>query len=502
MTLNTGTEKLDQILNGGFPERRTTLISGTPGTGKSTLAMQFLQQGLQEGDRCLFISTEQTVSELQDSFSPFDFTLDHEDLSITSLQIRGGRGNEGIEGGNLYRSSGGSNVGSGYVLRTLEGGTLLDDHNIDLSEQNLRGYLRKEFEEVDRVVVDSVSGLRPIADDERVYRRVLLDLIHLFNAEWESTVLFTAESMGADKNQSAVESLVSDDAVQFNVHGVIRLWREEMRGQYRRFLDVMKMRGVDHETRRFELTFTNDGLRIVPEMRSRTSELVETETLPTKIEGLDEMLGGGLMQGRSALLEHDGQADIDSFLYAIVSNALDQRMAQVIVPRVDTSPDYLRALFEELGASMETLLSNDQLFIIDASGAWEADENVIDSRESDLKEELLDIRERAPGHGILFTTNTEALVHSLGPADSRELRYWIQSRFISDEDIVLDIHNPALMDDDLSAFYLDAAQQVIETWLTDHGLQYIQYRKGRNGDIGAVQILEYIDEPPFVRGVE
>lgn len=112
------------------------------------------------------------------------------------------------------------------------------------------------------------------------------------------------------------------------------------------------------------------------------------------------------------------------------------------------------------------------------------------------------LHERARGQGTLFLANTEALVHTLGPNTARELRYWMQSHFVGQDDLLLDVHNPSVMDDELSSFYTDAATQVIETWLTDYGLQYVQLRKGQGGEIGSMRVLEYVDDAPFVRAVK
>lgn len=507
MAVNTGSPTLDQALNGGLPEGRTTLFMGTPGTGKSTLAMQFLQQGIEEGDRCVYLTTEQTLAEIEDSFAPFDFTLDSKKLKIVSLHVRPGRGHENISeyGFNRTHSAGGSDSkdAEGFVLRTMEGDRKIDEHNVRFTPENLIQYLRSGFSnDIDRVVVDSISGLRPVSPSQTAYRRVALDLIQLFNQEVGATTVFTSESTGLMNPSGGVEELGSEDTMQFNVHGVVRLWREQVRGSFRRYLDIMKMRGVDHATRRFEISFDTGGVRIVPQNRTRQKTFFDFEHLPTEIDGLDEMLGGGFVRGRSSLLQHDGQADIESFLYSIISNALDQRMSIAIVPRVDTPRKYLVSLFDELGASMDSLLENNQLFVLDALNAWGEHENIYDVNEETIEDILPKIKEKSRGQGMLFSVNTEALVHTLGEEMSRELRYWIESQFIAEQDILIDVHNPSVIDPELSAFYLDAAGQVLDTWLTVQGLQYVQMRKGRSGDVGSVRVLEYIDEPPFVRTVK
>jgi len=81
MSVPTGSETLDSILDGGLPEDRTVLVTGGPGTGKSTLAMQFLAEGLARDEDCLYVSTEQTFAELDDAFEDFAFDLDDENLT-------------------------------------------------------------------------------------------------------------------------------------------------------------------------------------------------------------------------------------------------------------------------------------------------------------------------------------------------------------------------------------------------------------------------------------
>ena len=80
--VSSGCAGLDQMLLGGFPKQRAILLSGGPGVGKSTLAMQFLQAGLENGEECLYVSTEQTTEELRSSFAPFEFDLHDENLTI------------------------------------------------------------------------------------------------------------------------------------------------------------------------------------------------------------------------------------------------------------------------------------------------------------------------------------------------------------------------------------------------------------------------------------
>ncbi len=73
---STGIAGLDQLLHGGLPPNRLHLIEGEPGTGKTTLALQFLLQGRQQGERCLYVTLSETIEELQHVASSHGWTLD------------------------------------------------------------------------------------------------------------------------------------------------------------------------------------------------------------------------------------------------------------------------------------------------------------------------------------------------------------------------------------------------------------------------------------------
>lgn len=502
MPVSTGIDTLDAMLDGGLPDEHTVLMTGTPGTGKSTLAMSFLQAGIDAGEDCLYVTTEQTVEELRHSFAPFAYDIDAEALTVRSIHAAPGGGDAEFRDGSIlksYRST--PDTRSKYSLRTLGGDEGAAD-DLALTPGNLRQFLFHE-REYDRVVIDSVSGLRTMADGDDEFRRIVLDLIQVINTDLGATGVLTAETSTVEARGGAAQ-LAVDDLVQYTVHGVIRLWQEEVRGNYHRYLDVMKMRGVDHDSRRFKVTFDDHGIRVVPRDDEGTLEFGVDDHLPTRIDGLDELLNGGLLVGNSVLLQHDGQAPIEKILFGVLSATVDQRLALALVPRVSTPPRFIDSMLEVLNASMEALLDRNQLFILDPLGAWYDHENVFDISSGELaaEEAVETLQERARGTGTMLSFNTEALVHTLGPDAARNFRYWVQAQALGEDDIVFDIHNPLTMADPLSAFYLDAASQVIDTWLDQTGLQWVQLRKSLTGSVGAVRLLESIEEPPYVRAVE
>jgi len=490
MPVPTGSEGLDSILNGGLPEGRTVLVTGGPGTGKSTLAMQFLQEGLDAGEDCLYISTEQTFDELADAFDDFAFDLDAENLTVTSLHATPGQTVDSGDGREL-------------TLETLEGGKMLGgEYSAPFEAKYITQYLER-FASADRVVLDSISGLSSIDEDRGVFRRTLLDFIRLLNDEFGATALFTAEESQPDPTQEDVRTVAASDAVQFNTHGVLRLWRENVRGDYHRFIEVMKMRGVDHDTRIHEVSFTHEGLRIAPRLRTCPGEFTPSDHLTTGIGGLDKLMGGGIVQGGTLLLKHDGKASPHSILMNLMVQAREEGMAITIVPPVELPPKRLRTIIDERIGDMEELLADDQLFLVDFANTWEnTKRNVFKPQEHDTDNPeavFRTIDDRRGDQSMFSILNVEAQLPVLSDDELRQTRFWVEANLYRPRDASMYLFNPATLDDELAAFYENGAWQTLETWVTDKGLQYIELQKSPSGFMGSTRLVEYIEEQPYMR---
>jgi KaiC/GvpD/RAD55 family RecA-like ATPase len=485
MTVTTGSAVLDDALGGGFPTGRTVLVTGGPGTGKSTLGMQFLQAGLDAGEDCLFVSTEQTVDELRDSFAPFDFELDHDGLTVTSIHAAPG---ETLEDGQ-----------SGLTLQTLDGGELLGDRYSAPYEPEYVQQFLAEFAPADRVLFDSASGLAPLHDDSDRYRRTVLDLIRLFADEFDATALFTAEETTPLPDAGTVSPA---DAIQFTAHGVVRLSRERVEGDVHRFLNVVKMRGVDHDTRTFEIEFGDGGVRTVPRRRTHSGEFVPDEVMTTRIDGLDELLGGGIVLGGTALLEHDGQATPHSILTNLLSEAMARDMAAILVPPVELPPKRFEEIVARRIGPMDELLADDRLFLVDFPNIWEnTRRNVYKPTEYDdsLRDVLSEIDDRRGDRAVLSLINVEAQLPSHSADELRQFRFWEEENFYGARDTSLYFFNPTALGERLTAFYRNGAWQVVETWVTDRGLQYVTLRKAPDGYLGATRLVEYVESEPYMR---
>jgi len=480
-----GDSVLDGMLDGGVPRNRSVLVTGGPGTGKSTLGMEFLQSGLAAGESGLFISTEQSFDELYDSFVGFDYDLEHPELSFATVHAATG---ETIDGGDEL------------VLRHLGeddpdgGGEILGDaFDAPFTARYIERYL-DFFAPVDRVVFDSVSGLSVMSDDPGEFRRTVLELIRFFTEDFGATTLLTAEA--EDPDARVVTPL------QYSTHGVLELSHERVNDDSHRFLRVTKMRGVDHDTRRVEMEFVPGGIRVGPARRSQPPELKTHSHTPVGVPGLDALCGGGLATGTGVLLEHDGYANLRALFSAVVGAALDRDAALFLVPTIRIRPSGLEAALADREERIPDLLESDRLFVLDQIGAWdETDRNVFAPRESATGvQSVVDIvADRSTDRTRLSLVNADAMVNSLGPDAARTVRHWQESRMLREEDLMIHVHNPSVTPEEVSGFYTNAAEQVIRTWLADDGLQYVTLEKSPCGFIGTTSLVEYTTDPPYLR---
>jgi KaiC/GvpD/RAD55 family RecA-like ATPase len=474
---STGVDVLDGMLGGGLPRNRATLVTGGPGTGKSTLGMQFLQAGLAAGENCLYVSTEQTVEELRGAFSGFDFDLDHENLSYATIHARRG---ETIEENDTYTLQ--TQDDNEWLDRGFDApftGTYIEDH--------LRNY-----SPCDRVVFDSTSGLAVITEDIERYRRLVFDLIRFFTDELGATTLFTAEDYPGDKR---------GDVLQFTAHGVIQLETDQIENSSRRFLSVPKMRGVDHDRRQVELTIRDGTVCAAPQRRSHLPTLPDQALLSTGIDGLDTLTGGGFVSGAGVLLSHDGRATLSALLGSLFKQAVESGMGVVLVPTLELHHERTKQLLDQFGLSLSQLFEDDKLFVIDQIGGWDTTNPNVFTHGSTVAEirQYFETIERDSAGDWITIEGTTAMVHALGEDDARELRYNEELQFLNSSELLVHLLNPDVVDDSVAAFYRDSAEQIIETSYQNEGLQYLTLQKSPSGSVGSTGLVESIDEEPYLR---
>lgn len=261
-----GVAGLDDILNGGLTPDRMYLVEGTPGTGKTTLGLGFLLAGSKVGECGLYITLAETEVELRAVGRSHGWSLD--EIELFEMVPADGFSDEHEQ-------------------------TLLHPSEVELGE-TVRSIMAKIDEaRPARVVLDSLSELRLLAQSPVRYRRQILALKHFFSTR-QCTVLIL-DDKGASGSDLQLHSIA---------HGVVSLDQNLASfGAQRRRLHVVKMRGVPFRGGYHDFEIERGGLRVFPRLVASEHGAEETGIpVSTGSEELDALLGGGLVSGTSTLL--------------------------------------------------------------------------------------------------------------------------------------------------------------------------------------------------------
>lgn len=262
----TGVEGLDTILSGGLPKDRLYLIRGDPGVGKTTLALQFLMEGARQGESGLYITLSETKGELEGVAESHGW-----DLSKINL----------------------------YELSSIEeqnkeeaGNTFFHPAELELSRTTQSLLAEVERTKPVRVVFDSLSEMRMLADTPLRYRRQILQLKQFF-AGRKSTVIFL-DDRSAGQSDLQVESIA---------HGVITLEKTSPAyGISRRQLNVVKIRGSEFLEGNHDFVLRKGGMRVFPRLIAADHHTnFKRDNFSSGISQLDALLGGGLGRGTSTM---------------------------------------------------------------------------------------------------------------------------------------------------------------------------------------------------------
>ncbi|QDM15267.1 ATPase domain-containing protein [Tardiphaga sp. vice278] len=264
----TGIWGLDNILSGGFSRGHVFLVEGALGTGKTTVALQFLQEGARRGEKGLYITLSETEAELRDGAASHGWTL-----------------GDGIEVFELLPPE--------SLLDSDQQQSLLYSSDLELGETTKQIFEAVERVQPMRVVLDSLSEIRLLAQSSLRYRRQILAIKHYF-ARFGTTVMLLDD----------LTAEVADKTVHSVAHGVLRL--EELAPAYgaeRRRARVIKYRGVKFRGGYHDLTITRGGLNVFPRLvASEYRSQLARSTKSSGIAELDKLLGGGIETGSSTLV--------------------------------------------------------------------------------------------------------------------------------------------------------------------------------------------------------
>ena len=265
--ISSGVAGLDAILNGGLGPERLYLVEGEPGTGKTTLAVQFLNQGVSQGEAVLYITLAETAVELRAMAHSHGWNM----AGIHIAEI----------------------IPDQNILAPDQQYTIFHPSEIELGSTIQRILDEIERHQPVRVVIDSLSELHLLAESALRYRRQVLALKQFLTGRHCTTLLL--DDRTANSGDLQVRSVA---------HGVIALeLMNQAYGTERRRLRVVKCRGIAFRGGGHDYKIAKGGLVVFPRLVAAESrETRSRRQLSSGIQELDELIGGGLEEGMSTLI--------------------------------------------------------------------------------------------------------------------------------------------------------------------------------------------------------
>lgn len=322
VTISTGVPGLDNVLKGGLTAQRLYLVEGLPGAGKTTLALQFLMEGVKQGEPVLYITLSETLNELHAIAASHGWSLD---------------------GMNIHEV-----IPSEDFLDPAQQHTMFHPSEVELGDttKNISDIVDRI--KPSRIVIDSLSELRLLASNPLRYRRQILAYKQFFTRRSCTVIMLDDRPDGHDMQIRSI------------VHGVITLdSAQQDYGSERRRLRIAKYRGVAFTAGFHDYLILRGGLQVFPRLIALTTRGYHPVTrVSSGIDQLDDLLGGGLEEGTSTIISGPPGTGKSSLA------------SQLVMAAVGRQEKAAMFIFEE---SSNLLLNRTQAIGMDLKGAFEQD---------------------------------------------------------------------------------------------------------------------------------
>ena len=330
----TGVEGLDAILHGGLLAGRSYLLEGDPGTGKTTIALRFLMEGAARGERGLYVTLSETEAELRDGAASHGWTLPD---AVEVFEL----------------------VPPESLLDADQQQSMLYSSDLELGETTRMVFEAIARVEPARVVIDSLSEIRLLAQGSLRYRRQILAMKHHFARNGATVLLLDDKTSEPD-----------DRTVHSVVHGVVAL--EQMVRDYgpgRRRLRIEKMRGHTFAGGYHDMAILHGGVAVFPRLVAAGEQAAfRREKLASGIPAFDALLGGGVQRGSSALVLGPSGAGKSVFTLQFVAAAV-ARGERAAVFVFDEEVDLLFERARALGFDLEPHRADGTLHVAQVDAA-------------------------------------------------------------------------------------------------------------------------------------
>lgn len=460
--LSTGVNGLDSVLGGGLIPGRNVLVRGVPGTGKTTLAIQFLCEGARNGKGGAYLTFEEFPEQIYRDAAALGFDL-------PALE----------QAGKLQVIA----MDPAVLLdEVITPGGLLDELKAGIGLQ--------------RVVLDSITLLEAALAGRGDSRRTLYLLRNALHRLGLSAMLI--EEGSPEDAPSATEYVVDT---------VLHLTYDELEGSRVRHLEVRKHRGSSFRPGQHIFVIGDRGIRVLRAL-DRVPDLTVGEVVPTGLARLDECLGGGIPRGSTIALNVTSKCNYRYLIGAIGAAHLRQGDGYVAGRSALRSPAVVAGVLGLYGFDAVQL---------GAAGRFKCVEHVGRPVPPNLEPYVI----RMPNEVDLSMVPGSETDRTRGTGASPGVRHWLWSIDLNTAlhtakqdavfkgweatiaharergDTIIGICNFEEMGPAMSAFIQRTAAGIIKTWF-DGRYQYLQVQKAPNARVSEPMVIEYTDTPPYM----
>lgn len=467
--VRTGIEGLDDLLHGGIIQNNGFLLEGAPGTGKTTLGIQFIYNGITKYyEPGIIVTFEELPEQIYHDAMAFGWDLRR------------------LEQENKLRVI----CTSPEVIldQTMASGGMLEQL---VAETGAR-----------RILIDSVSLFELVSEDRYNIRARFYAFRNALK-RMGLTAIFTKE---VTKDILAGEIPYEE----YIVDGVIRLYFQEMEGDYReRYIEILKSRGSSFSSGKYVFRLNDKGVQALASLQENNLSMYNDNgpRIPTGITRLDEILGGGILHGTTFILDTNSKAKYEFFNAAMIANRIMVGEGVIILPSSLNSFHDLSRLLALWDIDLQQVAREDRCILIDfydrpAPPALKSHVLTVKGLPNSEYRQLVDdkiYRKISSDEGKWFMyLDLNTILVEQGEAYVRET-FAERVAFVKANNLsYVALCNFTEMGPVMSSFLERTASGVIRTWVGGR-YQYLQVTKSPNCRVSEPLIVEYLNEKPYVR---
>lgn len=472
MNVSTGIAGLDKILDGGMPKGTAVILEGPPGTGKTTMGIQFLYEGIiRDNETGIFITFEEFPDQIYKDMKSF-----------------------------------------GWDLRDLERKNKLRIIGLSpdiLVEQMMMpdGLFEQTVKELDckRLVIDSISLFRYLDGEEEGKKRQKFFTIRNIIRKFGLTSLLIQEMSYLERGHIPFEHFVVD--------GVIRLFLREQKQTFRkRTLEVTKMRGTRIMEGEHIFDITDDGIYVLPAAQTVKDQYLsdQEEKVKTGISKLDHVLGGGMTRGAVYVLDTGSKTNFREIIGAIYEERVKAGDGILSLLSGSQTIHELRSLVSFFGTELDQLKEQKKLYFIEhydrpLPTGWEDAVFRVwnmtnEEYEGFLRNQCFSMLKDSKSKGTNWFAS-----YDLNTVINERGTDYVLTSFAKEAAVlrsigvtVLVLYNFKEVGEQVASFLERISNGVIQIWV-DGSYQYLQVTKSPDGQISQPYLLESIEEKPYIR---